>query len=383
MRVHTVHHEREHARLLGRRPDERQARHPRQRRRPVRQQLTFVGRDAIHPDPGDVIHRRRQPYRARDVRGPRFEFVRQGVVRGLLERHRADHVAATLIRRHLLEQTLLAVQHANPGRSVELVAREHVEVGVERLDVHRHVLRRLRSVDEYRHASAMRRRNHLLDGINRPERVRQMDDRDQPRVRPEKLLVLLELQHSLVRDRNHPQGRALFSAHHLPGHDVGVVLHGGDHHLVSRAETCTAERLGHQIDGLGGVAGEDDFARRGGVDEALHRRAGVFERLGGALAEQVDAAVHVRVVLAVVGRQRVEDRTRLLGRRGVVQVHERLAVHGLPKNGKVLADAAHVEADLSRRGDAGDAGHWQRSVRGAFMPRPLATRRAGALRATS
>jgi len=130
-----------------------------------------------------------------------------------------------------------------------------------------------------------------------------------------------------------------------------------ENHLVSRAETCTAERLGHQIDAFGGVAREDDLARRGGVDEALHRRAGVLERFGGALAEQMDAAVYVHVVLAVVGHQRVEHRTRLLRRRGVVQVHERLAVHGLPKNGKVLADAAHVEADLGRRGDAGDAGH--------------------------
>ena len=216
---------------------------------------------------------------------------------------------------------------------------------------------RLRSIDQHRHATAMRRRNHLLDGIDRPEHVRQMDDRDQPRVGPEKPLVLLELQRPIVRDRNHPQRRALFLTHHLPGHDVGVVLHGGDHHLVSRAETCTPERLGHQIDAFGGVAREDDFARRDGVDEALHRRAGVLERLGGALAEQVDAAVDVRIVLAVVDHQRVKHRTRLLRRRGVVQVHERLAVHGLPKNGKVLADPAHVEAGLGRRGDAGDVGH--------------------------
>ena len=174
---------------------------------------------------------------------------------------------------------------------------------------------------------------------------------------PEKPLVLLELQRPLVSDRNHPQRRALFLTHHLPGHDVGVVLHGGDHHLVSRAETCTPERLGHQIDAFGGVAREDDFVRGGCVDEALHRGAGVLERLSGALAEQVDAAMDVRIVLAVVGHQRVKHRTRLLRRRGVVQVHERFAVHGLPKNGKVLADPVHVEAGLGRRGDAGDAGH--------------------------
>ena len=30
--------------------------------------------------------------------------------------------------------------------------------------------------------------------------------------------------------------RALFFAEHLPGHDVGVVLHGGDQHFVARAD---------------------------------------------------------------------------------------------------------------------------------------------------
>ena len=69
------------------------------------------------------------------------------------------------------------------------------------------------------------------------------------------------------------------------------------------------ERLGDQIDAFGGVAREDDFAHGGCVDEALHRGAGVLERLGGALAEQVDAAVDVRIVLAVVGHQRVQHRT--------------------------------------------------------------------------
>ena len=55
------------------------------------------------------------------------------------------------------------VQDADAGRPVELVAREHVEVRAERLDVGRHVVRRLRSVDEDQRAGAVRQPHDLVD----------------------------------------------------------------------------------------------------------------------------------------------------------------------------------------------------------------------------
>ena len=70
-----------------------------------------------------------------------------------------------------------------------------------------------------------------------------------------------------VVDRRDAQPRALFFAQHLPGHDVGVVLHGGDEHFVARADVRAAVGLRHEVDGFGGAAHEDDLARVGGVAE--------------------------------------------------------------------------------------------------------------------
>ena len=72
-----------------------------------------------------------------------------------------------------------------------------------------------------------------------------------------------------VVDRRHAQARAGALAQHLPGHDVGVVLHVGDQDLVARRRRGAPEALRHQVDRLGGAAHEDDLARRSrGAEEA-------------------------------------------------------------------------------------------------------------------
>src|SRR5205085_1546546 len=91
-----------------------------------------------------------------DVRRPRFEFVRQRVVRRLLETDGEDHVAAALPRRHLVEDSLLAVQHAGAGWPVDLVRGERVEVAIELLDVDVKMRNALRAVDERDRAGGVR-----------------------------------------------------------------------------------------------------------------------------------------------------------------------------------------------------------------------------------
>ena len=56
----------------------------------------------------------------------------------------------------------LAVEHADAGRAVELVPGGDVEVAAERLHVDRHVRRRLRAVDQDRHAARVRDADDLL-----------------------------------------------------------------------------------------------------------------------------------------------------------------------------------------------------------------------------
>ena len=59
-------------------------------------------------------------------------------------------------------------------------------------------------------------------------------------------------------------------------------------------------------------------------------------------AELVHAAVHVRVIQALLLRDRIEDGHRRLARRRVVEIGERLAVHELLQRGKVAAQRREI-----------------------------------------
>ena len=68
------------------------------------------------------------------------------------------------------------------------------------------------------------------------EHVRHMGDGDHLGARGEQLLELVEQELAVVGDRRPFQHRALPLAQEMPGHDVGVVLHDGEHDLVALAD---------------------------------------------------------------------------------------------------------------------------------------------------
>jgi len=87
----------------------------------------------------------------------------------------------------------------------------------------------------------------------------------------------------------------------------------------------------------------NDFIGAGGVDELRGANAGGFERGGGAIAQFMDAAMHVGVVAFVVVNEGFDDGTRLLAGGGVVEVNERVSVHRLAQRGKVLSNLWPVD----------------------------------------
>ena len=113
-----------------------------------------------------------------------------------------------------------------------------------------------------------------------------------------------------IVDGSDAQLRAFFLAEHLPRHDVGVVLHGGDEHFVAGADVRAAVGLRDQVDGLGGAADEDDLARVGGVDEVpAPSRAPPRAPRWRATLSVMHAAMNVGVVvLVVVARSRRSPR---------------------------------------------------------------------------
>ena len=124
-----------------------------------------------------------------------------------------------------------------------------------------------------------------------------MRERDHARARREPPLELLAHDVAALVDRRDDQARAGLLADHLPRHEVRVVLHLGDEHLVARPQPRPRVRLRHEVDRLGRPAHEHDLARRGGVEEAAHRLARRLVGGGRLLGERVHAAVHVRVVV--------------------------------------------------------------------------------------
>ena len=75
-----------------------------------------------------------------------------------------------------------------------------------------------------------------------------------------------------------------------------------------------------------------------------HLLARVLVGFGGALAQQVHAAMDVRVVVRVVVDERVDDRLRLLAGGGVVEINQRLAVNLFPENREIFPDPLHIES---------------------------------------
>ena len=169
-------------------------------------------------DAVQVVDRRAEADDAGDVRRAGLELVRQRVVRRLLEGDRRDHVAAALVRRHRVEQRRLAVEHAGARRPEHLVAGEGVEVGIERLHVDGHVRRGLRAVDEHDRAGRVRLPHDLGDRVDRPERVRHVDHRDDASCASvSRRSNSSRPQLAAVVDRHDPQRRAGLLAHQLPG----------------------------------------------------------------------------------------------------------------------------------------------------------------------
>src|SRR6266481_7685861 len=146
-----------------------------------------------------------------------------------------------------------------------------------------------------------------------------------------------------VADWRNPQPCALLFAQDLPGHDVGVMLHGGDEHFVAGMNISAAVGLRHEVDTFGGAADKDDLARIGGVEETLHRRPRRFVLFRRMFGKKMHATMDVGVVALVVLTDRINDHLGLLGRGCIVQVNQRPAANRLPEDWKVTPNLVYVK----------------------------------------
>lgn len=110
----------------------------------------------------------------------------------------------------------------------------------------------LRAIDQNAGAMPVSHLDHLSDGRDGAERVRDMREGHLPGGRSEQGLVGIQSHLPAIVDGNHAQAGARVDAELLPRHDVGVVLEPGDDDLVVATDVFPAPALRHEIDRLGG-----------------------------------------------------------------------------------------------------------------------------------
>ncbi len=199
------------------------------------------------------------------------------------------------------------------------MAREDVEVGADVLHVDGQVRDGLRAIDEHQRAGLVGHGHHLAHRIDGPQAVRDVVEGDQLGPRPEQDLVARLDEPALVVDGHELQVGVALLGQDLPGHQVGVVLELGQDDRVARRDVPPAPGVGHQVDGLGRVAHEDDLVPIG-VQEARRRRPRRLVGGGGLLAGRVDAAMDVGRVPGEVALDGVDDDARLEACRRRVEV---------------------------------------------------------------
>ena len=329
---------------------DRHARDGQQLRQRVRDERTLVLVDLVHADGLQVVDGRPEPDRVDVRRRAGLELPGQLVPGRKIDRDAGDHVAAVQERPHLLQDRGAAPHDTGAGRGEHLVAAECQEIAVEIADVDRGVRDRLGPVDDDERASRARLGDERLRRGDRPKAVARVGDGDELRALRHGRGELVAPQPAVVVDVHDHEGRADLLGELLPGHEVRVVLeHRRDDH-VAGADVLAPPGVHDQIQALGGIAAEDDLAGLRRVDELGDLLAGALEERRCPLAELIDAPMDVGVVLQVDGRHRVDDLPRLLARRRVVEVDERLAVHGARQDREVRADALDVQRGRSLLG---------------------------------
>ena len=261
-----------------------------------------------------------------------------------------DHVPAAEERRHRLEDLRAAVQHADAGRAVDLVAGPDVEVGVDLADVDRDLRDRLRAVDADDRTGGVRARDDVGDRVDRAGGVRDVADRDElDRAGREMAVEIVELKDALVVDADDLEVRADLLAEHVPRHEVRVMLHLRHDDGVAGADVRAPPRVRDEVHGLGRVLREDRRAggpvqpRRDAVARALEE----LRRLG---RQRIDAAMDGAAMVLVVVVHRVEHGLLRLRRRGRVEVDGPLALKRREaRRQRRVGDRAHAGVANSSR----------------------------------
>ncbi len=312
--------------------------------RGIMEEIVFVGGGGLEIDTVEIIDGGTEADDAFDIGGASFKFIGEFGIGGFFEADGGDHVSATLVGGHLLEEFAPAVEDADTGGAHQFVSAEGIEIGVEFLDIRGAVGDPLGTIDQRECVNRVCKFDNMFDGIDGAEGVADMIDGDEfDAIGAEHIAKSVKINFAGVVDGDNAKDGTGGFADELPGDDVGMMFQMADYNFVAEFEVGVAPTGGDEIDAGRGAAGEDDLTDIGRVDEGTDFFAGGFIGGGGALTEFMDGAMDVGVLRRVVAFDGFKDGTRLLRCGGVVEVNEGFAADYFAKDGKIGADFSHIE----------------------------------------
>ena len=152
---------------------------------------------------------------------------------GMLQRHAFNHVAAGLVRRHGSQQFVTAVQNPDAGRTVSFVSGKGQKIAADVLNVNFLMNHRLTGVDQAQRTVCMRGGGNFLNRENRSQHVGNAGHSHQFRPRRQRPVKIFRVKAAVVVHGKEIQSTAGLVAHHLPGHQIGMVFGFGKQNFVT------------------------------------------------------------------------------------------------------------------------------------------------------
>ena len=110
-----------------------------------------------------------------------------------------------------------------------------------------------------------------------------------------------------------------------------------------------ADGRGHQVDALGGAAGEDDLLDATGIDVSTHLFARGFDQVGGLLRQGVHTTVYIGLVAMIHLVDGIDHTAWRQRCGGIVQIDERPPLDLAIKDGILGSDFVDVQHFLDDR----------------------------------
>ena len=192
----------------------------------------------------------------------------------------------------------------------------------------------LGGVDEHLGADLVRSGDDVFKRVANTQNVGGMDHADEF-CTLKSVMECVHIECEMLGDGHVAKFHTSLLCEHLPGNNIGMVLHLGQDDGVALGQVRTTPSMGDEVDGLGRAAGDDDFVS---VEASLEFAAAGFVAFGCFTCEGVNGSVDVGVGFGVVIIHRVQDDLRLLCGRSVVQIDQRIAVNLTLQNRELITE---------------------------------------------